>query len=181
MTVRTSLTTFNLSTAKLLLVAGHTYEANIYLRMLEGFGAKHVVRCSTAEQANFELDRVDFDLAIVDSRIKDGDAYEFVRSIRQSQNARRMFVPVLMIAGHTPRDEITAARDSGSHFLIRKPISAATLLERILWIVREHRLFIESRGYAGPDRRFRTQGPPGVERRQDDGEMAPPIAPGSGT
>lgn len=181
MAVRTSLTTFNLSSAKILLVAGHTYEANIYLRMLEGFGARHVVRCSTAEQAHFELERVDFDLAIVDSRIKDGDSYEFVRTMRQSQDARRMFVPVLMIAGHTPRDEITAARDSGSHFLIRKPISAATLLERILWIVREHRLFIESRGYAGPDRRFKSQGPPGAERRQDDGELQPPGGPRQGT
>lgn len=178
MAVRTTLQTFNLGSAKLLLVAGHTYEANIYMRMLEGFGAKSIVKCSTAEQANFELERTDFDLAIVDSRIKDGDAYEFVRSIRQSQNARRMFVPVLMIAGHTPRDEITAARDSGSHFLIRKPISAATLLERILWIVREHRLFIESRGYSGPDRRFKTHGPPGgAERREDDGEEQPPARP----
>lgn len=180
MAVRTSLKTFNLSSAKLLLVAGHAYEANIYLGMLEGFGAKSVVRCSTAEQANFELERADFDLAIVDSRIKEGDAYEFVRSMRQSQDARRMFVPVLMIAGHTPREQITMARDSGSHFLIRKPISAATLLERILWIVREHRLFIESQAYSGPDRRFRADGPPGAERREDPGEVQPPARPRSG-
>lgn len=180
MAVRTSLKTFNLSSAKLLLVAGHAYEANIYMGMLEGFGARGVVRCSTAEEANFQLERADFDLVIVDSRIRDGDAYEFVRSIRQSQDPRRMFVPVLMIAGHTPREKITMARDSGSHFLIRKPISAATLLERILWIVREHRLFIESQAYSGPDRRFRTDGPPGVERREDDGEMQPPRRPRPG-
>lgn len=166
--------TFNLSSAKLLLVAGYAYEANLYMRMLEGFGARTIVRCSTPEQATFEMERVDFDLVIVDSRLREGDAYEFIRSVRQSQDARRMFVPILMIAGHTPHEKITAARDSGSHFLIRKPISAATLLERILWIAKEHRLFIESQGYSGPDRRFRKDGPPGVERRQDDGELGPP-------
>jgi DNA-binding response OmpR family regulator len=165
---RKTLETFNLSAAKLLLVAGHAYEANIYMGMLEGFGAKGVVKCSTAEQANEELARCDFDLAIVDSRIKEGDAYEFVRTMRHSQDPKRMFVPVLMIAGHTPREQITMARDSGSHFLIRKPISAATLLERILWIVREHRMFIESQAYAGPDRRFRTEDHPAIGRREDD-------------
>jgi DNA-binding response OmpR family regulator len=174
MAVRTSLKTFNLSSAKLMLLAGHAYEAGIYLSMLEGFGARNVVRCSTPDQAMFEMERTDFDLVIVDSRLREGDAYDFIRSVRHSQNARLMFVPILMIAGHTPREEITAARDSGSHFLIRKPISAATLLERILWIAKEHRLFIESQAYAGPDRRFRKDGPPGVERRQDDGEVQPP-------
>lgn len=156
-----------------MLVAGHAYEAGIYLSMLEGFGARNVVRCSTPEQAMFELERADFDLVIVDSRLREGDAYDFIRTVRHSQNARLMFVPILMIAGHTPHEKITAARDSGSHFLIRKPISAATLLERILWISKEHRLFIESRGYAGPDRRFRKDGPPGAERRRDSGELQP--------
>ena len=173
MAVRTALKTFNLSGAKLLLVVGHAYEANIYLGMLEGFGARGVVRCSTGHEANLHMEQVDFDLVIVDSRIREGDAYEFVRSIRQSQDPRRMFVPVLMIAGHTPREQITMARDSGSHFLIRKPISAATLLERILWIVRERRVFIESQAYSGPDRRFRADGPPGAERREPEGGPPP--------
>ena len=175
MATRKTLETFNLSAAKLLVVVGHPFEANIYLRMLEGFGAQSIVRCTTVEQALFEVERCDFDLAIVDSRLPDGGAYEFVRAMRHSQDARQMFVPVLMLAGHTPRDQVTAARDCGSHFVVKKPVSAATLLDRILWIAREHRMFIEGQTYAGPDRRFKNEPPPGAGRREEDKEG--PVAP----
>ena len=41
------------------------------------------------------------------------------------------------------------------------------MLERILWIAREQRPFV---AYAGPDRRFKFDGPPegGAGRRRDD-------------
>jgi DNA-binding response OmpR family regulator len=165
---RKTLETFNLSAAKLLVVVGHVFEANIYVRMLEGFGAKAIVRCSTVDQALLELQRCDFDLALVDARLADGGAYELVRAMRQSQDPRQMFVPVLMLSGHTPRDQVTLARDCGSHFVIRKPVSASTLLERILWIAHEHRAFIESEAYAGPDRRFKNELHPAAGRREDD-------------
>lgn len=172
MAVRKTLETFNLGAAKLLLVIGHAYEANIYLRMLEGFGAQSIVRCSSVDQAVFELERCDFDLAIIDARLPEGGAYELVRTMRQSQDARQMFVPVVMLSGHTPRDQVTLARDCGSHFVIRKPVSAATLLDRILWIAHEHRAFIESYAYAGPDRRFRNEPPPHGGRREEDAGAA---------
>lgn len=174
---RKTLETFNLSAAKIIVVVGHAFEANIYLRMLEGFGAQNVVRCTSAEQALFELQRSDFDLAIIDSRLPDGGAYELVRAMRHSHDARQMFVPVLMLSGHTPRDQVTMARDCGSHFVVKKPVSAATLLDRILWIAREHRLFVEGQTYSGPDRRFKNEPPPGAGRREEDrdGPAAPRV------
>jgi hypothetical protein len=44
------------------------------------------------------------------------------------------------------------------------------MLERILWVAREQRGFVACDSYAGPDRRFKFDGPPagGPGRRRDD-------------
>jgi DNA-binding response OmpR family regulator len=72
-----------------------------------------------------------------------------------------------MIAAHIRLSRVTEARDCGANFVITKPFSSATLLERIVWVARDERPFLEVGDYFGPDRRFRTVGPPGEERRAD--------------
>ena len=66
--------------------------------------------------------------------------------------------------------QIETARDCGASFVLIKPISARVLLDRIVWIGRAGRLFVETEGYVGPDRRFRNDGVPGGGRgrRHDD-------------
>lgn len=163
------LSTFNLSETSLLLLEPVASEADLYAGMLAGFGAKHINRCVTAEEAEAALKREQVDLLVIDAKLGSADGYEFVRQMRFSKDPRQKFVPVLMIAGHTPRSKVTLARDAGSHFVVRKPVSAAILLERILWIAQENRAFVECPVYIGPERRFKSEGPPGGEpRRHDD-------------
>jgi hypothetical protein len=71
-------------------------------------------------------------------------------------------------------------RDSGANFIVSKPLSAAVLLERLLWLSRETRPFVETSTYAGPDRRWRDAPlPAGVEgRRVKDRELAMRISAG---
>ena len=54
--------------------------------------------------------------------------------------------------------------------MVAKPITPKVLLERIFWVAREDRAFIECDTYVGPDRRFKHEGPPpGTDgRRKDD-------------
>ena len=155
--------TFNLSDTSLLLLEAVQSEADLYAGMLSGFGAKNIQRCSTVAEAEAVFRKEEIDLVVLDAKLPDGDGYEFVRQLRASKDPRRKFVPVLMIAGHTPRSKVGLARDSGSHFVIRKPISAATMLERILWIAQENRAFVECPAYIGPERRFKSEGPPDGE------------------
>jgi DNA-binding response OmpR family regulator len=171
---------FNLSHASILLIEAAAAEMDLYGQMLSGFGASLVSRCATEEEALAALDANEFDLVLIDAKLGDGDGYDFVRRLRRRSGAKGQ-VPVLMIAGHTARSRITLARDCGAHFLVRKPLSPAVLLERILWIAHETRPFIECDGYAGPDRRFQMLGPPeGQEgRRREDqfDDLAGPAGP----
>ena len=66
------------------------------------------------------------------------------------------------------------ARDCGAHFIIAKPLTPLIVLERIIWIAKEGRKFLESDTYVGPDRRFKNVGvPKGLEgRRRDDTSIA---------
>jgi DNA-binding response OmpR family regulator len=75
--------------------------------------------------------------------------------------------PVIMTAAHIRRSRVAEARDCGANFLITKPFSASALLQRIVWVARDGRPFIEVGDYFGPDRRFRSDPPPGQERRAD--------------
>lgn len=161
---------FNLSQATILLLEPSTAELDLYGQMLFGFGGKQVHRCQTREEARIALSGHPIDLIIVDAKLgpEDEDGYAFVRELRRSGDANA-FLPVIMVTGHTPSSQVTAARDSGVHFVVRKPVSSNVLLERILWIAQETRPIIEGATYVGPERRFQNLGPPGgVGRRRND-------------
>ena len=95
------------------------------------------------------------------------DGYELVRWLRRSGLEPNAFAPVIMTAGHVRRTKVAEARDCGANFLVTKPFSAAALLERIVWVARDSRPFMEVGDYFGPDRRFRKAKAPGDERRAD--------------
>jgi hypothetical protein len=53
---------------------------------------------------------------------------------------------------------------------VAKPISPRIIMERLIWVARENRQFLQTDSYAGPDRRFHDEGlPEGVPgRRRED-------------
>jgi CheY-like chemotaxis protein len=165
---------FNLSQSTILLVEHSRAEQDLYSQMLFGFGGKNLLRAQTREEAHKALANNQVDLVLVDAQLgpDDEDGYAFVREMRRS-GAESAFLPVVLITGHTPSSQVTFARDSGVHFVVRKPVSPGVLLERILWIAQEARAIIECDNYVGPDRRFQRLGPPQGEpgRRADDVPM----------
>jgi len=164
------LTKFNLSQSAILLLEHSNAEQDLYCGMLFGFGGKNVHRCTTRAEALVTLAAHQIDLVIVDAQLgpDDEDGYAFVQEMRRSGTSFA-FLPVVMITGHTPGSQITFARDSGVHFVVRKPVSPGVLLERILWIAQEARPIVECDGYVGPDRRFQRMGPPqGMPGRRSD-------------
>src|SRR5665213_2141524 len=71
------------------------------------------------------------------------------------------------VCNHTERGAVERARDCGSNIVLAKPVSPQSLLERIIWIAREKRPFVNCGSYMGPDRRFHDTGPPaGVQGRR---------------
>lgn len=156
----------DLKTARVLCADENTQGLDILGQILFGFGVQHVVRAQNAEEFRRAVEAHAFDLVLVDGGF-DGNGYEMIRWLRRSNLEPNRYVAVLVLSGHTPRSQVEMARDCGSSFVVTKPISARTLLERIVWTGRAKRLFVECDEYAGPDRRFRNEGlPDGMNGRR---------------
>ena len=156
----------NLTGAVTMVVDDSAFSAEITSGALLGFGIKTRHSMRSAAEAIEVLREVEVDLLVVDCEMPGMDGFELVHWLRRS-GPPNAFVPVIMTAAHIRRSMVARARDCGANFIITKPFSAASLLERIVWVARDGRPFLEVGDYFGPDRRFRIDKPPGAERRSD--------------
>ena len=161
---------FNLQKASVLLVESPVHGMDITAQILGGLGVGKPHRSNTPEDALKICKNLPFDLIICDGALPDGGAYDFVAKLRRSNLEPNRFCPVILITGHTPLSMVGQARDCGASFVVAKPVSPRILLERILWLGRESRSFIELESYVGPDRRFHTPAPGSHKytRRRED-------------
>jgi CheY-like chemotaxis protein len=151
---------------------------DLLTQMLHGFGIRQPYRRFTADEASQTCQEADLDLIVCDGAMAGGEAYDFVTDLRHSGSEPNRFCPVIILAGHTPLAQVAKARDCGANFVVAKPVTPRTLLERIVWIAQETRPFVELDGYIGPDRRFQNLGPPDPSkgRRRADMIVANPEA-----
>lgn len=157
----------NLSGAVTMVVDDSPFALELTSQSLMGFGIRPRHTCLDAAEAMEILKEQNVDLLVVDCDMPGIDGFELVRWLRRSGLDPNAFVPVIMTAAHIRRPRVAEARDCGASFIITKPFSSATLLERIVWVARDSRPFLEVGDYFGPDRRFRTGPPPQEERRAD--------------
>jgi len=170
---------FNLEPVRVLLLESTPLGMEILVQILCGFGARSIHRAFTVEKAREIAQTETLDLAIVDAMGASGEGYEFVTWLRRSGGKPNHAVPVLLTAGHTPTASVAKARDCGANFIMRKPLTPISVLERIVWIGRGGRCFVECDTYSGPDRRFSNRGVPGggKGRRREDIELSGAVPP----
>ena len=157
----------NLTGAVTMVVDDSAFALDLTAQALMGFGIRTRHACLGAAEAMEILKEQNIDLLVVDCEMPGIDGFELVRWLRRSGLEPNAFVPVIMTAAHIRRPRVAEARDCGASFIITKPFSANTLLERIVWVARDGRPFLEVGDYFGPDRRFRKNPAPGEERRAD--------------
>lgn len=142
---------------------------DIVCQILMGFGVQHMTRATTGIAFRHDVRAQPFDLVLIDAAVAD-NGFDQVRWLRREAGDLNRRTAVIVISGHTPRDQVELARDCGANFTILKPLSAEVLLRRIVWIGRAARDFVSTDTYVGPDRRVRNLGvPPDMTgRRHDD-------------
>lgn len=155
----------NLTGAVTMVVDDSPFALDLTTQALLGFGIRTRYACNSGAEAMAILREQPIDLLIVDCEMPDMDGYALVRWLRRSGLDPNAFTPVIMTAAHVRRSKVSEARDCGASFVVTKPFSASTLLERLVWIARDTRPFLEVGDYFGPDRRFRQGEAPGDERR----------------
>lgn len=164
----------NLSKACVLLVDSSQHSVDMMAQIMKGFGVAEVTRCTDLDDARSALKSKAFDLVLIDPSVDNGAGYQFLNDLRHGDEKSNAFVPVILISGHARASVVGRARDTGANFVVAKPVTPNVLLQRILWVVRDKRPFVEIGKYIGPDRRFKFEGPPiGSEGRRENDLHAP--------
>lgn len=150
----------NLTAATALVVDDHEQSLEILVSVLSSFGTRQVLKAESAVAALDLLERQPVDLILCDGQMPGTDGYDFVRKVRRSDNRQVQMIPIIIVTAHTRQSDVMRARDCGANFIIAKPITPRVVLERVQWVGRADRVFIECDGYVGPDRRYKNLGPP---------------------
>jgi DNA-binding response OmpR family regulator len=160
----------NLEKARVLLLDDHHEGGNILAQIVMGFGVKRMLRANSVAEAKDMVGHNELHLILVNANLRESPAFEFIDWLRRAGLQPNSFTPVILITGHTQRSQVERARDCGANIVLAKPVSPQSMLERIVWIAREKRPFVNCDTYMGPDRRFHDTGPPAgmVGRRHND-------------
>jgi CheY-like chemotaxis protein len=137
--------------------------------ILRAAGVNKVFDAESAPDALEVMHRIGIDLVLLDWKMEPMDGLAFARVIRLSESSPNPYVPILMLTAHTEASRVAAARDAGVTGFVKKPLIARVLFERMQNALLDHRVFVRTSDFFGPDRRHSLlPGYGGPFRRADD-------------
>ena len=161
----------NLERVHCLLVDDHPEDASVMTQIVTGLGIRQLVQATSTGHAERLLKEQEFSLMLINANLRRTNAYELTNWLRRLDSPPNCYVPIILVAGHTPKAQVERGRDCGATVVLATPVSPNSMLERIIWASRDNRTFVRCDDYAGPDRRFQREGRPprGLKgRRHDD-------------
>jgi CheY-like chemotaxis protein len=161
--------TINLRDLVILIADPSTYLCMIVHSMLRGFGATKVIEVRDSIGVVQALTEQRIDIMLCDLKLPPHGGFKLTRAIRGNANNENRTTPILMMTSDTREKAIKNARDAGANMVVAKPMSPASVYDRMAWVAFNPRQFVDTATYFGPDRRFKTEGyPTGVGRRKGD-------------
>lgn len=162
--------TYDLSTAKILVVDDMKPMVGLTKSILNIFGFKNVYTAFDGKEAIEVTIQKDPDLIITDWVMEPMDGLELTKELRKNPLCPNPYVPVVMMTGFSSKLRVEKARDVGITEFLVKPFTSHDLYKRITQIIEKPRQFVDSGDFFGPDRRRRKsknyQGP--KKRDADD-------------
>ncbi len=161
--------TINLRDLVVLIADPSPYLSMIAHSILRGFGTNKVLEVRNSMGVVQTLSAQKIDILLVDSRLPPHGGLSLTRAIRRKVDNENRMIPILVMSSDTRESTIKQARDAGANMVIAKPMSPASLYDRLAWIALTPRQFVDAPTYFGPDRRYKIEGyPGGVGRRKGD-------------
>lgn len=165
----------NLERVSVMLLEQSDHSYKITSQILGGFGVRDIRACRSTDEARARTNAVQLDLIIADPSSLGGGGMEFLRWLRRSEKNANRFVPIILVSGHSSTAAVKLSRDAGANFFIAKPFTPKVLLERIMFIARDKRPYVDAGTYVGPDRRWKGDGPPDDMPGRRSGDKASEI------
>lgn len=145
----------SLRSLSVLIVDDCTYMRMLVSAMLRGLGLRHIGEAGDGAEALAELRLTPYDVLITDLAMPTLDGIELARLLRTAKDSPAPRIPIIMMTAHSERARVLGARDAGVNEIVSKPLSAQTLIDRIIAVIDHPRGMVRSATYNGPCRRRR--------------------------
>jgi DNA-binding NtrC family response regulator len=160
---------FDFSTFTILLFVESEFARQLLTDMCRSLHVQAVIskRDYTSAWDAFKANPVDIVIGDIDSE----RGLQFLKDARDIEKSPNALVPFIVTSIKSSVDCVASARDDGATEFLKLPLSAVTLLKRIVYVVEQPRVFVKVNGFFGPDRRRQQRTYKGADRRQ-----SPPAA-----
>lgn len=123
---------------------------NIIGSILKSYGIRKIEMASDGLDALGQVRKRKFDFIICDLMMQGMDGFEFLRNLRVGLPSPSRETPTIILSSNADLNSILQARDAGMNEYLVKPISSATLWQRVVSLMNTPRAFVESEVYTGP-------------------------------
>ena len=163
---------YDLEPLKVMIVDDNRHMRRLVKSILNALGVMNVAEAENGADAIKRLEDFEADFLIVDWSMSPMDGITFTHHVRNDDDSPNIYVPIIMLTGHTEAGRVMEARDAGVTEFLAKPISALQLFQRIRTIIEAPRQYVRTADYFGPDRRRRNElDYAGPERRRQRVEV----------
>jgi CheY-like chemotaxis protein len=149
-----------------LVVDPHPFMRTIICSILRLFGAHKIREAGDGGSAFEEMKMFAPDLIITEYTMAPVNGVKFVHRLRRGKDSPYPTVPIIMATASSAANHVKAARDEGVNEFVFKPLSANSLMTRVLRVVENSRPFVKAADFFGPDRRRTNLPLGGPERRK---------------
>lgn len=105
---------------------------SLIVRLLERLGCTQVYEAADIATARGHLDRLDFDVILLDYELENENGLSLVRRLRADHGSINRDVPVIVLTGHKNPNVILSAVQAGANSYLVKPVMPDRLGQRIL-------------------------------------------------
>lgn len=163
---------YDLSTFRVLIVEDFPFIASILSSSLSEMGVGKVYTAPDGVQGkerilhfNAVQSSQNIDVAIIDWLMPECPGLEMLQWIRGHKSDTIRFLPVIICSAYASRELVEQSRDAGANEVLVKPVSAAKLAQRVLYVIDNPRPYVRVGEFFGPDRRRKVEKFSGPERR----------------
>jgi CheY-like chemotaxis protein len=135
---------------KVLVIDDEPYMRKVIRSLLLASGLKQIHEAPNGRQGLDAICGIVPDVVFLDWEMPDMNGTEFMRKVRSPETFPHPNVPVIMLTGHVERERVMEAIKHGVHEYLCKPVSAKSLLERIVAVRVKPRPMVRIGNYYGP-------------------------------
>lgn len=142
----------NLRYVNVVLLGAERHSSHLIKSALQGLGFEFVPECRAVDQVRDLVGSANPDLLLLDFDVDADDVCRLISDIRHQRIGDNPFIVIIGLIGQADERSVRLALSAGTDDIVRKPVSARILAERIANLVRNRKQFVATPDYVGPER-----------------------------